>query len=66
MIRGLGLLGLGGGFLAISPHMRYAALSTFGVGVGWMDKNSPYSYLGGAVGIMCLLMVLLYRGAQPR
>ena len=66
MLRALGCLGLGGGFLLISPEFREALTGGLDNGLRKMDQNSPWSYVGAGVLTLFVLMVYLYRAAQPR
>ena len=66
MLRALGCLGLGGGFLWISPAFRMTLADSVGSGLQNMDKHSPWSYVGAGVLTLVLLMVYLYKAAQPR
>jgi hypothetical protein len=45
----ISLLGMTGGFLAISPSLRGTALNGLGRAVFVLDQYSPYSYIGLAI-----------------
>ena len=66
MVRALGMFGLGGLFLAISPHLRWLVWDTLGGGVTAMEVHAPYSYIAGGVLVLVTLLVSFYRGAQAR
>jgi hypothetical protein len=66
MIRAVGLFGLGGGFLMISPKLRETLYESASAVVASMERYSPYSYIGAGVGLMCLLMLTLYKASAPR
>ena len=61
-----GLVGLGGGFLLISPQLRESLVDLAGRGQLVMSTYEPYSYIGlGAIFIVALGWYM-YRCAQPR
>jgi hypothetical protein len=66
MIRAFSLLGLGGGFLAISPALRNTLMQGFTQGMGFLSDYSPYSYIGLVVAIFGLMMLSLCRSSAPR
>ena len=66
MVRAISLLGLGGGFLMISPKLRGSVTESLGSFSHQMELYSPYSYIGGGVVAILALLVSFYRGAQPR
>jgi cell division protein FtsW (lipid II flippase) len=66
MLRAFGLFGLGGLFLIISPDFRETLLGGIASGLDQMAQNSPWSYIGAGVLTLILLMVYMYRTAQPR
>ena len=66
MIRTIGLIGLAGGFLVISPPMRQAALQA-GLSTGaCLDKYSPYSYAAVTAAILGVLILLARSVAVKR
>lgn len=66
MARALGLFGLSGGFLAISPKLRMTSTEALAGGIAMLDRFSPYSYIAVGLGTMVLIMIVLYRGSAPR
>jgi len=61
-----GLVGLGGGFLWISPPLRESLMQACDHGQLWMQQNQPYSYVGLGVVAIVALGMYMYRCAQPR
>jgi hypothetical protein len=57
MLRALGLFGLAGLFLTISPQLRYQLGDGVARGVAFLDAHSPYSYI--ATGLAFLGVVAL-------
>ncbi len=55
-----------GGFLIISPAFRETLTNGMAGGLDRMAQNSPWSYIGVGVLTLILLMVYMYRTAQPR
>jgi hypothetical protein len=51
MIRVISLLGMAGGFLAISPPLRGSALKGLALAMLEMGKYSPYSYIALALAL---------------
>ena len=49
MIRALALMGLGGGFIAISPAFRMTVLNGIGSAVNTLNYYSPLSYIALAI-----------------
>ena len=66
MIRAIGLLGLTGGFIMLSPNFRGALVDAFQQGVVSMDQHSPYSYVIAAIAAIGGFMVFVYKSSQPR
>jgi hypothetical protein len=65
MIRTIGIVGMAGGFLVISPALRQGALQT-GLQIGtYLDSHSPYSYAVVAAAIVGT-MVLLARSVGAK
>jgi hypothetical protein len=58
------MLGLGGGFLMISPKLRLTVTDGLGSATHQMELYAPYSYIGGVVLVLLALLVSFYRGAQ--
>jgi hypothetical protein len=59
-------MGLGGGFLMISPKLRGDVNGSLAAFTQQMAFYAPYSYIGGVVVLLAALMIMMYRGAQPR
>ena len=66
MIRAIGLFGLTGGFLMLSPNFRNTLVEGFQNGVVAMDQHSPYSYVVAAIAAIGGFMVFVYKSSQPR
>ncbi len=61
-----GLVGMGGGFLVISPPLRESLLEQLGRGQQMMQANEPFSYVGLGACLVVALGFYMYRCAQPR
>jgi hypothetical protein len=60
-----GLVGMGGGFLLISPSLRESLWSAVGRGQQVMQTYQPFSYVvAGVLGIVAL-GAYMYRCSQP-
>ena len=66
MLRACSLLGMTGGFLAISPGMRGSVLDAFAVAAAELDKHSPYSYIGVAFALLGGLVLAFSKGSAAR
>ena len=66
MTRVLGFFGLAGIFFIISPGIRQNLRDGIESLGKQFDSYAPYSYLAGVLALLLLLMMSLYRGAQPR
>jgi len=64
MVRLISIVGMGGGFLMISPKMREGLTQTLSVATDAMNQYSPYSYIGAALGIFALLTMSLHRSGK--
>jgi spore maturation protein SpmB len=64
MARLISIVGMGGGFLMISPKMRFSLSQALGVCADSMNEYSPYSYIGAALGIFALLTMSLHRSGN--
>jgi len=60
-----GLVGLGGGFLYISPPLRASLADACGNGQHLLEVYQPYSYVGLGAATLVALVVYMYRCAQP-
>jgi hypothetical protein len=60
-----GLVGLGGGFLVISPPLRQSLYDAADKGQLFLQTNQPYSYIGVGVVLVLALGTYMYRCAQP-
>jgi hypothetical protein len=56
---------MGGLFLTISPKIRETCLDGIGSINHQMELYAPYSYVAGVLLVLFVLMMSLYRGAQP-
>ena len=66
MVRAFCLIGMMGGFLAISPPLRDSVLDTFSQAAIGLEDHSPYSYVGLGVAIFVGLLFYFSRGSAPR
>lgn len=66
MLRAFGSCGLGIIFLLISPALRESVMNTIAAVGKQIQIYSPFSYVGIAIAVVGILMILLYRAAQPR
>jgi hypothetical protein len=66
MIRGLAMVGMGGGFLLISPALR----ENVGFGITavteFLNDYSPFSYIAATIGIVALLTLSLHNAGTKR
>lgn len=53
-------------FLAISPKIRQTMLDAIGSVTHQFEFYAPYSYIGGIILVLLVLMMSFYRGAQPQ
>jgi hypothetical protein len=66
MLRALGIFGLGGAFLLISPSLRGSVMGLIEATSNYLTANSPLSYVClGVVGLV-VAMIWVYKAAQPR
>lgn len=61
-----GIVGLGGGFLSISPNLRESLTEQAAFGLKFLDTHSPYSYVGVGVLAVIVLMSYMSRASAPR
>jgi len=66
MVRAFCLIGLTGGFLAISPSLRDSVLDTIAQASTGLEEHSPYSYVGLGTAIFVSLLYYFSRGHAPR
>jgi hypothetical protein len=66
MLRAVGTFGLGILFVAVSPALRVSLISDVDALQNSIIKNSPWSYVAIAAGVLAILMFGLYRASQPR
>lgn len=66
MIRLLSLMGLGGGFLMISPELRGTVLSGLAAAEQTLNRYSPVSYVVLGLALLLGLVMSFRQGAQPR
>ncbi len=66
MLRAVGTFGLGILFVAVSPALRVSLISDVDALQHSIIKNSPWSYVAIAAGVLAILMFGLYRASQPR
>ena len=66
MTRTLGFFGIAILFLAISQKIRQTMLDGISSVNHQFELYAPYSYIGGIVLVLLVLMMSFYRGAQPQ
>ena len=66
MVRAMALTGMAGGFLALSPKLRYNVWEGVGAVVGELDLYSPFSYVGVAVVLLFAFLAYLRAASAPR
>ncbi|SPF32206.1 exported hypothetical protein [Candidatus Sulfopaludibacter sp. SbA4] len=66
MVRAVCLVGLTGGFLAISPKLRDTVVDTFAQAATGLEDHSPYSYVGLGIAVFIGLLFYFSRGSAPR
>jgi hypothetical protein len=66
MVRAVALLGMTGGFLAISPKLRDSVVDTFAAASVTLEEHSPYSYVIVSVVVLVGIVVILNRGSAAR
>jgi hypothetical protein len=66
MLKALGMFGLAGAFLVISPELRGSVMGGIDAFGNFLSVNSPLSYVCLAVVGLVAAMVWVYRAAQPR
>ena len=64
MARILSVVGMGGGFLMISPTLRASAANALSMCARSMNEYSPFSYIGAAIGIFALLTLSMHRAGR--
>jgi len=66
MVRLISWGSFGGLFLLISPKLRGTVTGGIGSFADQMAAYAPWSYIGGVIAIITILVYSFYRGAQPR
>lgn len=66
MVRAVCLIGMAGGFLAISPALRDSVVDTFSQAATGLEDHSPYSYVGLGFAIFLGLLFYFSRGSAAR
>ncbi len=66
VLRALGMFGLAGAFLAISPELRTSVWEAIQAAGKLLEFYSPLSYLVVALAMMAGAMYWVYRSARPR
>ena len=66
MIRAIGMFGLGGIFLVISPSLRMQVFTTLGKGVSFMTFYAPYTYIVGGILVFISMIAAFNSGARAR
>ena len=66
MIRVLAMMGLGGGFLVISPPFRMTVLNGIGSAVNTLNYYSPLSYIALGIVLIGGAAFSVYSPPRPR
>jgi len=66
MARALGLFGMTGGFLAISPQLRQTLADGAMSSLGLVQQYSPYSYIAVVLAVFGGVSAVLVSGSSPR
>lgn len=66
MLRALGMFGLGGAFLIISPELRANVMGDLDAFGNFLNAHSPISYVCVVFLFLAGAMFWVYRAAQPR
>jgi len=66
MARALGLCGMTGGFLMISPNLRQTLIDLTNNGLAMVQQYSPYSYIGVVLVVFGGVSITLITGSNPR
>ena len=66
MVRAICLVGLTGGFLAISPKLRDTLVDSFAQAATGLEDHSPYSYVGVGFAVFVGLLFYFSKGSAPR
>lgn len=64
MARLISIVGMGGGFLMISPKLREGLGQVLDVSARGMNGYSPFSYIAAAVGIFALLTLSMHKAGR--
>jgi hypothetical protein len=66
MVRALGMLGLAGGFLLISPKLRFSIIDGLSEASLGLERHSPYSYVVLGVAVLGGLLIYWSKASAPR
>jgi hypothetical protein len=66
MVRFLGIVGLGGGFLIISPKLRHELVGALGAQREYVVAHAPLSYVAIGAALLGAALIYMYRCAKPR
>ena len=64
MARLIGIFGMGGGFLMLSPKLRELLGHGIDGVAGAMNDYSPFSYIAAAIGIFALLTLSMHKAGR--
>jgi hypothetical protein len=64
MARLISIVGMGGGFLLISPKLRFGLGHVSDIVAGSMNDYSPFSYIAAAIGVFALLTFSMHRSGR--
>lgn len=64
MVRLISIVGMGGGFLLISPKLREGLGHVSDILAGSMNDYAPFSYIGAAIGIFALLTLSMHKSGK--
>jgi hypothetical protein len=66
MVRAIALIGMTGGFLAISPDLRDTVVDTISAAAIGIEDHGPYSYIGLGFVMFVALLYYFSRGHAQR
>ena len=66
MARALGVFGMTGGFLAISPQLRQTVTDGALNSMSLVQQYSPYSYIAVVLAVFGGVSLMLVSGSSPR
>ena len=62
--RFFGIVGMGGGFLLLSPKLREVVGHGMDGAAAAMNDYSPFSYIGAAIGLFAMLTLFMHKAGR--